>query len=97
MEKTLHLIFWLIVIGVLLLLFSGHVVAQLDWQRQRLALVDEVEAMVDSTRDYLHRDALDKRVLDALRKVPRHEFIPENRRAYAYMNQPVAMGWLERI
>ena len=53
--------------------------------------------MVDSTRDYLHRDALDKRVLDALRKVPRHEFIPENRRAYAYMNQPVAIGYGQTI
>jgi len=92
MNKTIYLIFWLIVIGILLLLFSGHVVAQQDWQRQRLTLVDEVEAMVGSTSDYLQQDGLDKSVLDAMRKVPRHEFIPANRRIYAYLNRPVAIG-----
>ena len=92
MNKTIRLIFWLIVIGIVLLLFSGHVVADEDWQRQRQEMVGDIEAMVDSTRDYLQQDSLDGRVLEALRKVPRHEFIPASRRAYAYMNQPVAIG-----
>lgn len=97
MKKTIHLIFWLIVIGILLLLFSGHAVAEQDWQRQRDALVSDVEAMVSSTRDYLQQDTLDRRVLDAMRKVPRHEFIPANRRAYAYLNQPVGIGYGQTI
>ena len=97
MNKTIRLIFWLIVIGILLLLFSGHVVAEQDWQRQRQALVDEVAAMVSSTSDYLQQDTLDKSVLDAMRKVPRHEFIPVNRRTYAYLNQPVAIGYGQTI
>ncbi|MGY6276562.1 protein-L-isoaspartate(D-aspartate) O-methyltransferase [Methylomonas sp. MgM2] len=97
MNKTLRLIFWLIVIGMILLLFSGHVVAEQDWQRRRLALIDEIEAMVSSTSDYLQQDTLDKSVLDAMRKVPRHEFIPANRRSYAYLNQPVAIGYGQTI
>ncbi|MDD2761287.1 MAG: protein-L-isoaspartate(D-aspartate) O-methyltransferase [Methylomonas sp.] len=97
MKKTLHLIFWLIVIGIVLLLFSGLAVGEKDWQRQREDLVGEVEAMVASTRDYLQQEALDKRVLDALRKVPRHEFVPANRRAYAYSNQPVTIGYGQTI
>lgn len=92
MSKTIRLIFWLIVIGILLLLFSGHVVAQQDWQQQRQAMVEEIEAMVGSTSDYLQQDRLDKSVLEAMRKVPRHEFIPANRRPYAYLNQPVGIG-----
>ncbi len=92
MNKTIHLIFWLIMIGILLLLFSGHVVAQQDWQRQRQTMVEEIEATVGSTSDYLQQDRLDKSVLAAMRKVPRHEFIPENRRSYAYLNQPVGIG-----
>ena len=97
MNKTIRLIFWLIVIGILLLLFSGHVVAEQDWQRQRQVLVDEVAAMVSSTSDYLQQNTLNKSVLDAMRKVPRHEFIPANRRAYAYLNQPVAIGYGQTI
>ena len=97
MNKTIRLIFWLIVIGILLLLFSGHVVAEQDWQRQRQAMVDEIAAMVSSTSDYLQQDSLDKSVLDAMRKVPRHAFIPANRRAYAYLNQPVGIGYGQTI
>ena len=97
MNKTIRLIFWLIVIGILLLLFSGHVVAEQDWQRQRQVLVDEVAAMVSSASDYLQQNTLNKSVLDAMRKVPRHEFIPANRRAYAYLNQPVAIGYGQTI
>lgn len=97
MNKTIRLIFWLIVIGILLLLFSGHVLAEQDWQRQRQAMVDEIAAMVSSTSDYLQQDSLDKSVLEAMRKVPRHEFIPANRRPYAYLNQPVGIGYGQTI
>lgn len=97
MKHTTHLIFWLMVIGILLLLFSGHVVAQQDWQRQRYALVSEVEAMVSSTRAYLQQDGLDKKVLDAMRTVPRHEFVPIKRRFDAYENRPVAIGYGQTI
>lgn len=97
MNKTIRLIFWLIVIGILLLLFSGHAIAQQDWQRQRRILVSEVEAMVGSTRAYLQQDALDTRVLDAMRTVPRHEFVPAERRSEAYENRPLAIGYGQTI
>jgi protein-L-isoaspartate O-methyltransferase len=35
------------------------------------------------------RTALDGRVLDALAKVPRHEFVPVEVQHYAYLNRPL--------
>lgn len=33
-----------------------------------------------------------KRVLDVLRKVPRHDFVPANMRAFAYADEPLPIG-----
>ncbi len=38
------------------------------------------------------RDVRDRRVLDALRRVPRHLFVPAGNRAAAYDDHPVAIG-----
>lgn len=38
------------------------------------------------------RGIKDPRVLHAMRKVPRHEFVPEDRREYAYEDHPLAIG-----
>lgn len=38
------------------------------------------------------RDIEDRRVLDALRTVPRHEFVPERYRRMAYADQPLPIG-----
>ncbi|QPK64905.1 protein-L-isoaspartate(D-aspartate) O-methyltransferase [Methylomonas sp. LL1] len=92
MKKTMRLIFWLIVIGMILLLFSSHVVAEDDFEQQRLAMVDQIKADVVSTRDFLQREVLDQRVLDALSKVPRHIFVPNKQRPHAYENRPLPIG-----
>jgi protein-L-isoaspartate(D-aspartate) O-methyltransferase len=38
------------------------------------------------------RDIVDPRVLDAMRKVPRHRFVPEEHRASAYEDHPLPIG-----
>ncbi|MFZ2406479.1 MAG: protein-L-isoaspartate O-methyltransferase, partial [Methylobacter sp.] len=88
MKRVKHLIFWLVVIGIILLLFSSHVIAEDDFHRQRYALVEIIKAETMTTRDYLNQESLDERVLDALLKVPRHEFVPDSQRPYAYANRP---------
>lgn len=62
------------------------------YRQQRHALVDSIEADVRATRDFIGKGALDERVLQALRKVPRHEFVPEDRRENAYLNRPLPIG-----
>ncbi len=57
--------------------------------------VAEREAMVK--RQLAARDIRDKRVLDAMRRVPRHLFIPENRRQLAYNDHPVPIGLRQTI
>lgn len=43
-------------------------------------------------RQLAARDIADDRVLRAMRKVPRHEFVPANLRAYAYDDGPLPIG-----
>jgi len=98
MKKVKHLIFWLVVIGVILLLFSSHVIAEDVFQQQRRhRLVDIITSEVMMTRDFLNEESLDERVLDALRKVPRHEFVPEDQRPHAYENRPLPIGYGQTI
>jgi protein-L-isoaspartate(D-aspartate) O-methyltransferase len=52
--------------------------------------IDERRAMVD--RQLAGRDVTDSTVLDAMRTVPRHEFVPEAFRGRAYDDQPLPIG-----
>lgn len=97
MKKIKHLIFWFVVIGLILLLFSSHVIAEDVFQQQRQALVDIIKADVVITSDFLKQESLDERVLDAILKVPRHEFVPDNQRSYAYENRPLPIGYGQTI
>ncbi|MET4702475.1 protein-L-isoaspartate(D-aspartate) O-methyltransferase [Constrictibacter sp. MBR-5] len=55
-------------------------------------------AMVETIRTYpagsggLAALALDKRVLDAMRAVPRHDFVPPAQRELAYQDRPLSIG-----
>ncbi|MEM8947817.1 MAG: protein-L-isoaspartate(D-aspartate) O-methyltransferase [Pseudomonadota bacterium] len=41
--------------------------------------------------------SIDPRVLDAMRAVPRHDFVPSNIKAYAYNNHPLPIGHGQNI
>jgi len=43
------------------------------------------------------RDVTDRRVLDALAQVPRHEFVPAGQRARAYDDRPLPIGFGQTI
>ena len=59
-----------------------------DWDAQRKRMV---EAQLRG------RDITDARVLEAMRTVPRHLFIPEPQRADAYADHPVPIGYAQTI
>lgn len=46
---------------------------------------------------FVRRDITDKRVLDAMRKVPRHIFVPEEQRHLAYSDCPLPIGQNQTI
>ena len=43
------------------------------------------------------RDVRDTKVLEAMREVPRHRFVPESQRAYAYEDRPLPIGHRQTI
>lgn len=50
----------------------------------------EAEKMVD--RQILRRGVTNPRVLDAMRRVPRHEFVAPSQKSSAYSDQPLPIG-----
>ena len=57
---------------------------------QRMIEVNEEE--VAYTSHAIGKSKLDARVMDAMRKVPRHEFVPANSQIIAYHNGPLSIG-----
>lgn len=57
--------------------------------------VDMRKAMVEYQLE--GRDIFDAKVLDAMLQVPRHYFVPENRRINAYSDSPVSIGHKQTI
>ncbi len=63
-----------------------------DMMTAREALVEMIVDEVAATRKWLGKNALDSRVMAAIEKVPRHEFIPPASRDLAYDNRPQPIG-----
>lgn len=97
MKRIKHIIFWLIVIGLILLLFSSHVFGEEAYRQQRHELIDIIKSDVVRTSAFLGQGALDERVLGAIGKVPRHEFVPDDQRPHAYENRPLPIGYGQTI
>lgn len=58
----------------------------------RARMVRLIEEDVRYTASQTRRAALDARVMNAMRTIPRHEFVPANLRASAYENRPLPIG-----
>ncbi|MFZ0927452.1 MAG: protein-L-isoaspartate(D-aspartate) O-methyltransferase [Syntrophobacteraceae bacterium] len=62
------------------------------YAKPREALIKEIEATALNLASLVGRDTVNPRVLNAIRKVPRHEFVSEYLRAFAYDNRPLPIG-----
>jgi len=58
----------------------------------RQALIAEIAAEAALTVGYTGRVRFSASVMAAMERVPRHEFVPEGLRAYAYANRPLPIG-----
>jgi len=97
MKRIKHIIFWLLIAGLILLLFSTHVIAEDSFQQQRELMIENIKAELTISDDFLSQASFDELVFAALRKVPRHEFVPENQRIHAYENRPLSIGYGQTI
>lgn len=55
-------------------------------------MLDDIEMEVKLTRHLIGKNALDDRVMAAMKEVPRHKFLPPNYRFLAYENGPAPIG-----
>jgi len=56
-----------------------------------------IAALSSALRDTIGKSALDERVMTAMGKVPRHEFVPIELQPYAYANIPLPIGFEKTI
>lgn len=61
------------------------------------SLVAEIESEYGIVAERIGKDKPDPRILAALRGVPREAFVPADRRAEAYANQPLPIGFGQTI
>jgi protein-L-isoaspartate(D-aspartate) O-methyltransferase len=79
--------------------FPGWAVAaeEPDYAGLRREMVGLVEIGAVMTGDDTGVTELDPRVLDAMRQVPRHLFVAEPFRPYAYSNHPLPLGYDQNL
>ena len=65
--------------------------------RQAAGINPETARKLMVDRQLAGRDIKDPRVLEAMRKVPRHDFVPEEMRASAYEDTPLPIGYDQTI
>ncbi|WP_349431611.1 protein-L-isoaspartate(D-aspartate) O-methyltransferase [Methylomarinum sp. Ch1-1] len=63
----------------------------------RQQMVGEIKDNVRATRFYLDKTALDEKVMRMMATVPRHEFVPEDAKRFAYDNRPLSIGYGQTI
>ena len=81
------------VLAILFVLtFSWASQAADGWDAQRDELVQEIRQHVEMTQPLTGRGSLERRVMEALERVPRHEFVPDDVRDAAYENRPLPIG-----
>jgi protein-L-isoaspartate(D-aspartate) O-methyltransferase len=74
----------------------GHAAAD-DRAPERARLVEAIRAQAGDAEPALGRAWIDPRVLEAMARVPRHAFVPEEVRAAAYEDRPLPIGYGQTI
>jgi protein-L-isoaspartate(D-aspartate) O-methyltransferase len=68
-----------------------------DYSEERREMVEAIRTIAQHLADEIGKPALDDRVLRAMAKVPREEFVPVEVKPYAYLNRPLPIGFDKTI
>ena len=71
---------------------SAESVAQDRYAVERARMVDEIAAIARQTGSETGRAVFSERTMAAMRKVPRHRFVPATGAVSAYDNRPLSIG-----
>ncbi len=58
----------------------------------RQVMLREIASSTTAVSSEIGKATLDDRVMSALRRLPRHEFVPHELKSYAYLNTPLPIG-----
>jgi protein-L-isoaspartate(D-aspartate) O-methyltransferase len=67
------------------------------FDERRREMVTAIRVMAEHMAPQIGKTALDERVLRAMAKVPRHEFVPIEVQQHAYLNRPIPIGFEKTI
>ena len=68
-----------------------------DLEALREHMLAVIAARAFELRDTIGKSVFDERVMTAMSKVPRHEFVPVELQPYAYENIPLPIGFEKTI
>jgi protein-L-isoaspartate(D-aspartate) O-methyltransferase len=71
--------------------------SEVEFIVERRKMVEQIALYVRFTRDHTGITSLDERVMEVLGAVPRHEFVPSELRQFAYIDQPLPIGYGKTI
>lgn len=74
------------------LIIVSPLLAETNFNKLRQNLIHSIEQSVRETASFIGISKFDTRVMQAMSKVPRHEFVPKLLRGFAYKNQPLPIG-----
>ena len=97
MQKNYSFVSAGLVFAWMLSLVPAVAIAEDAYLSQRQELIHVIKDDAVRTQDFLEKRELDRKVLDAMLKVPRHEFVPADQRPYAYENRPLPIGYGQTI
>jgi protein-L-isoaspartate(D-aspartate) O-methyltransferase len=67
------------------------------FEEQRREIIAAIRLIAEHLAAQVGKTALDDRILRAMAKVPRHEFVPLEVQSYAYLNRPLPIGFDKTI
>jgi protein-L-isoaspartate(D-aspartate) O-methyltransferase len=75
----------------------GRLMSVEYFEQHRREMVAAIKVIAEHLAAEVGKTALEDRVLKALAKVPRHEFVPVEVQPYAYLNRPLPIGFDKTI
>lgn len=87
----------MVTVAIAFLLLSENSFASKRYDEKRAELIKEIEEYVFLTQEELGRSKLSPKVLRALSRTPRHEFVPKSAKGIAYKNRPIKIGYGQTI
>ena len=91
-QSTLFLVLIISILSVPAGIASDDLSASDPRAKERAGMIAEIEQDVHDTAELINRRSFNRRVMDAMGSVPRHEFVPKNQRRNAYDNRPLPIG-----